>query len=44
MSAIGIEQDAARKFIRISFSASTTKEHIDAFLEVVGTSVAKAVL
>lgn len=40
MSAIGIEQDAARKFIRISFSASTTKEHIDAFLKVIGISMA----
>ncbi|WP_366522827.1 IscS subfamily cysteine desulfurase [uncultured Planococcus sp.] len=42
MGAIGIEQDAARKFIRISFSANTTKEHIDAFLQVIGTSMAKA--
>lgn len=44
MRAIGIEQDAARKFIRISFSASTTMQDIDAFLQVIGTSMEKAVL
>jgi len=40
MSAIGIEQDAARKFIRISFSAGTTAPDIDAFLDVVRASMA----
>ncbi|WP_353048267.1 IscS subfamily cysteine desulfurase [Planococcus sp. ISL-110] len=41
MSAMGIEQDAARKFIRISYSGSTTKADIDAFLDVIHASIIK---
>lgn len=39
MSAIGVEQDAARKFIRVSFSASTSKSDIDRLLHVIKTSM-----
>ncbi|AIY06202.1 cysteine desulfurase [Planococcus sp. PAMC 21323] len=39
MRAIGIAQDAARKFIRISISKNTTKQEIDAFLQVLRTSM-----
>lgn len=40
MSAMGIEQDSARKFIRISFSRSTTTQDLTAFLQVIRTSMA----
>lgn len=39
MKAIGIEPDAARKFIRMSFSRSTTEQEIDAVVNVIRASM-----
>jgi len=39
MSAIGYENDVARRFVRISFSKHTTRKEIKAFLQVVNTSL-----
>ncbi|ANU13874.1 Cysteine desulfurase [Planococcus halocryophilus Or1] len=41
MSAIGIAQDAARKFIRLSISRNTTKQELDTFLQILRNSMAK---
>lgn len=41
MSAIGIAQDAARKFIRISISKNTTKQELEAFLQILRNSMSK---
>lgn len=42
MSAMGIEKDVGRKFIRISFSKKTTEEDLHAFLQVVQKSMSKS--
>lgn len=39
MLAMGVESDAARKFIRISFSGITGIEEVQRFISVVGTSL-----
>ncbi|EGA88927.1 cysteine desulfurase [Planococcus donghaensis MPA1U2] len=41
MSAIGIAQDAARKFIRLSIAKDTTKQELDTFLLILRNSMAK---
>ncbi|MTD30743.1 IscS subfamily cysteine desulfurase [Planomicrobium sp. YIM 101495] len=42
MLAMGVESDAARKFIRISFSGNTTVEELKRFIAVVETSLQEA--
>lgn len=42
MLAMGVESDAARKFIRISFFKETSQEDIRRFVDVVGASVLDA--
>lgn len=42
MLAMGVESDAARKFIRISFSKDTTVDDISRFLDVINNAVAHA--
>ncbi|ANU10216.1 cysteine desulfurase [Planococcus antarcticus DSM 14505] len=44
MNAMGVEQDVARKFIRISLARNTTRQDIDAFLQVLRSSLAKSAL
>lgn len=44
MLAMGVESDAARKFIRISFSKETTADDLSRFLDVVNNSVAHALI
>ncbi|RNF41297.1 IscS subfamily cysteine desulfurase [Planococcus salinus] len=39
MSAIGLESDVARKFVRVSFHAGTTESEVDSFLDVVKESL-----
>ncbi|MFC4714292.1 cysteine desulfurase family protein [Planococcus dechangensis] len=40
MLSMGIESDAARKFVRISFNKNTTEHEVEAFLQVVADSIA----
>ncbi|ANU22580.1 IscS subfamily cysteine desulfurase [Planococcus donghaensis] len=44
MSAIGIAQDAARKFIRLSISKDTTKQELDTFLLILRSSMVKTTM